>query len=174
MKTTTLILATLALTCGALAQEKKEHTKAALESLMERMHDARAAGRLDEARELAEQAKRLRTEQGGHEDMKKPGQHPEGGRPPEAERMEHVMQAVQHLRAAGLHEQARGVEEMARHMRQEMEEQMKRQQAEAREREGKPHSGMKVEAEVAELRQQMRKMAEQIEMLQAELKKRGQ
>ena len=166
MKTTTFILAVLTFTCGAFAEEKKENPKASLQNLMERIHDAKAAGRLDEARELSGQAERMQAELRKHEGTKKPEKHLDR-KGPDAERMEHVMQAIQHLHAAGLHEPAEGIEQMAQHMRREMEERMRREHAEGRPSEGKPH------AELEEIRQQMRRMAEQIERLQAELKKRA-
>jgi hypothetical protein len=179
MKTTTLILAVLTFTFGVFAQEKKENPKAALQNLMERARDAKAAGRLDEARELAAKAEHMQAEMREREGMKKPEKHvemkgPMPGHGPEAERMEHVMQAIQHLHAAGLHEPAKGIEEIAQHLRREMEERMHRENAEAREREERQHGEMKARAELEEMRQQMRRMAEQIEKLQAEIKKRGE
>lgn len=178
MKTTVLILAALIFTCEAFAQEKNENPKAMLQHLLERAKDAKAAGRIDEAKELAAQAERIQAELREHEGMKKPEKHldkkgPMPGKGPEAERMEHVMQAIQHLHAAGLHEPAKGIEEIAHHLRREIEERMKHEQAEAREREGKHHGEMKPHAELEAMQQQIRKMAEQIEMLQAELKKRA-
>lgn len=183
MKTITLLIAGLALVCaGATAQETKENPKQELQRLMERARDAKAAGRIDEARELSEQAEKLQRELHEHEG-KKPERHAEkhmdkhpgkdmpppfkGG--PEAERLQHVMQAVEHLHAAGLHEPAKGIEEIAQHMRREMEERMRREHAEA---EGRQPGEMKAQAELDEMRQQMRRMAEMIEQLQAELRKR--
>ena len=176
MKATILILAALAFTCGTFAQEKKENPKASLQSLMERIHDAKAAGRLDEAKELSAQAERMHAELRERGGMKNQEKHvdkkaPFPGKGPEAERMEHVMQAIQHLHAAGLHEPAKGIEEIAQHLRREMEERMRREQAESREREGKRSGEMNAHAELEEMRQQMRRMAEQIEKLQSELKK---
>lgn len=179
MKTTTLILTALTFTCGAFAQENKENPKAALQSLLERARDAKAAGRIDEAKELAAQAEKLQHELQGHAGMKKPEKHLDKkgsmhGKGADVERMEHVMQAIQHLHAAGLHEPAQGIEEIAQHLRREMEERMKHEQAEAHDKEGKHPGEMKAHAELEEMRQQMRQMAEQIKMLQGELKKRGQ
>ncbi|MEZ5386338.1 MAG: hypothetical protein R3F13_12560 [Prosthecobacter sp.] len=164
-----IVALTLISTATAPAQQPKENPQKAIEELQERSRDAKAEGRLDEARERAGRAERLRSE---HEGMKRPARPFEKGgpkpeRPPEAERMEHVMQAIQHLHAAGLHEPAKGIEEIAQHMRREMEERMRHEHAEARERDGR-------HAELEEMRQQMRRMAEQIEKLQAELKKRGE
>lgn len=183
MKTTTTLIIGLALACGAIAQEAKENPKQALQSLMERARDAKAAGRHDEAKELAAQAEKLQHALQEHEG-KKPEKYAEKqlekhlgkempfpGKGPEVERLEHVMQAVQHLRAAGLNEPAQGIEQIAQHMRHEMEERMHREQAEAHAKEGKHPGEMKVHAEMEEMRQQMRKMAEKIEQLQAELKK---
>lgn len=186
MKTTTLLIITsLALACGGMAQEAKENPKQALQSLMERARDAKAAGRHDEAKELAAQAEKIQHALQEHEG-KKPEKHAEKqmekhpgkempfpGKGPEVERLQHVMQAVEHLRAAGLNEPAAGVEQIAQHMRHEMEERMHREQAEAQAKEGKHHGEMKAHAELEEMRQQMHKMAEQLEQLQAELKKRG-
>ncbi len=180
MKTTTLIIAGLALACGGFAQEAKENPKQALQSLMERARDAKAAGRLDEAKELAEQAEKLQRELQGHDGVKKPQKHPEKHpgkdmphfKGPEAERLQHIMQAVEHLHAAGLHEHAKNIEEIAQNMRRELEERMKREQAEAHGKEGKHPGEMKAHAELEEMRQQMHKMAEMIEQLQAELRKR--
>ncbi|MCB1279223.1 hypothetical protein [Prosthecobacter sp.] len=177
MKTISLLITAVTFTCVAFAQEGKENPKQALQSLMERARDAKAAGRLDEAKELAAQAERFQAELREREGMKKPEKHmdkkgPMPGKGPEAERMEHVMQAIQHLHAAGLHEPAKGIEEIAQHLRREMEERMHREQAEAREREGKNHGEMRAQAELNEMRQQMRRMAEVIEQLQAELRKR--
>lgn len=181
MKITTLLFAAFTFTWGAFAQEAKENPKQVLQSLMERARDAKAAGRFDEAKELGAQAEKLQHALQEHEG-KKPEKHaekhldkkgPMPGKGPEAERMEHVMQAIQHLHAAGLHEPAKGIEEMARHMRREMEERMHREQAEAHEREGKHAGEMKVHAQMEEMHQQMRRMAEQIEKLQAELAKRA-
>ncbi|MDZ4401859.1 hypothetical protein [Prosthecobacter sp.] len=168
MKTTTLIITGLALACGGLAQESKENPKQALQSLMERARDAKAAGRLDEAKELAEQAEKLQRELQDHDGVKKPQKHAEKHpgkdmspfKGPEAERLQHIMQAVEHLHAAGLHEPAKNIEEIAQNMRRELEERMK-------------HPGeMKAHAELEEMRQQMHRMAEMIEQLQAELRKR--
>lgn len=179
MKTTALILTALTFTCGAFAQEKKENPKATLQNLMERARDAKAAGRFEEAKELSAQAERMQSEFREREGMKKPEKPmerkgPMPGNGPEAERMGHVMQAIQHLHAAGLHEPAKGIEEIAQHLRHEMEERMHREQAEAREREERHHGEMKARGELEEMRQQMRRMAEQIEKLQAEIKKRGE
>lgn len=180
MKPITTLIIGLALACGALAQEAKENPKQALQSLMERARDAKAAGRYDEAKELAEQAEKIQRELHEHEGLKKPEKHAEkhpgkeipppfkGG--PEAGRLEHVMQAVQHLHAAGLHEPAQNIEQIAQHMRREMEERMRREQAEAHAKEGKHPGGEKIHAEMEEMRQQLRKLAEQIEQLQAKVK----
>ena len=159
-----IVALTLISTATAPAQQPKENPQKTIEELQERSRDAKAAGRLDEARELAGRAERLRSE---HEGIKRPARPfekggPKSERPPEAERMEHVMQAIQHLRAAGLHEPAKSIEEIAQHMRREMEERMRHEHAEGR------------HAEMEEMRQQMRRMAEQIEKLQAELRKRGE
>ncbi len=177
MNTTKLILTALTFTCGAFAQENKENPKAAMQGLMERAHDAKQAGRLDEAKELAARAERIQAEMREREEMKKAEKpmekkNPMPGKGPGAERMEHVMQAVQHLRAAGLNEPAQSIEQIAQHMRLEMKERILREQAEAQEKEGKHYGDMKAHAELEEMRQQMHKMAEQIEMLRAELKKR--
>lgn len=180
MKTTTLIIAGLALACGGFAQESKENPKQALENLMRQAGEAKTAGRLDEARELAAKAERLRAELQGHAGVKKPEKHMEKHpgkdmphfKGPEAERLQHIMQAVEHLQAAGLHEPAKNIEEIAQNMRRELEERMRHQQAEAHGKEGKHSGGEKPHAELEEMRQQMRKMAEQIEQLQGELRKR--
>lgn len=176
MKPITTLIIGLALACGALAQEAKENPKQALQSLMERARDAKAAGRYDEAKELAEQAEKIQRELHEHEGLKKPEKHAEkhaekhpgkempppfkGG--PEAGRLEHVMQAVQHLHAAGLHEPAQNIEQIAQRMR--------REQAEAHAKEGKHPGGEKIHAEMEEMRQQLRKLAEQVEQLQTKVK----
>lgn len=180
MKTTSLIIAGLALACGGMAQESKENPKQALQSLMERARDAKAAGRLDEAKELAAQAEKLQRELQGHDGVKKPQKHaekhPDKDMPrfkgPEAERLHHVMQAAEHLHLAGLHEPAKNIEEIAQNMRHELEERLRHQQAEAQGKEGKHPGEMKARAELEEMRQQMRQMAEMIEQLQAELRRR--
>lgn len=180
MKTSTTLIIGFALACGAIAQEAKENPKQALQSLMERARDAKAAGRFDEARELAEQAEKLQRELQGHDGVKKPQKHAEKHpgkdmphlKGPEAERLQHIMQAVEHLHAAGLHEPAKNIEETAQNMRRELEERMRHQQAEAHGKEGKHPGQMKAHAELEEMRQQMRRMAEMIEQLQAELRKR--
>ena len=177
---TTLILAAFTFSCGALAQEAMENPKQVLQSLMERARDAKASGRFDEAKELAEQAEKLQRELHEREGVKKPEQHGEKHpgkatphfKGPEAERLQHIMQAVEHLHMAGLHEPAKHIEEIAQNMRRELEERLRREQAEAHGKEGMHPGEMKVPAELEEMRQQMRKMAEQIEMLQGELKKR--
>jgi hypothetical protein len=178
MKTTPLIIAGLALACGGFAQDSKENPKQVLQNLMERARDAKAAGRLDEAKELAEQAEKLQRELQGHDGVKKPQKHAEKHpgkdmphfKGPEAERLRHIMQAVEHLHAAGLHEPAKSIEEIAQNMRRELEERLRHQQAEAQD--GKHSGEMKAHAELEEMRQQMRRMAEMIEQLQAELRKR--
>jgi hypothetical protein len=180
MKTTTTLIAGLALACGGFAQNAKENPKQVLENLMRQAGEAKAAGRLDEARELGAKAERLRDELQGREGMKKPEKHTEKHpgkemphfKGPEAERLHHIMQAAEHLHMAGLHEPAKNIEEMGQHLRRELEERMKREQAEAHGKEGKRMGGEKPQAELEEMRQQMRKMAEMIEQLQVELKKR--
>lgn len=174
MKIATMLIASLALVCGGvIAQEAKENAKPELQSLMERARDAKAAGRFDEAKELAAQAEKLQHAMQEHEG-KKPEKHAEkrmekhpGKEPPthakgnpQAERLHHVMEAAEHLHAAGLHEPAKNIEEIAQHMRHEMEAHAKQE------------GEMKHHAELNEMRQQMHRMAEQIERLQAELKKR--
>ena len=184
MKTTTILIAGLAFACGGFAQETKENPKQVLENLMRQAGEAKAAGRLDEARELAAKAERLRDELQGREGMKKPekhaekqpGKHPGKEMPhfkgPEAERLHHIMQAAEHLHMAGLHEPAKNIEEMGHNLRRELEERMKREQAEAHGKEGNHPGEMKAHAEMEEMRQQMRMMAEKIEQLQNELKRR--
>lgn len=181
MKMLTTLIAGLALACGGLAQDAKENPKQALENLMRQAGEAKAAGRIDEARELAAKAERLRDELQAHEGMKKPEKHAEKhvGKEmahfkagPEGERLQHIMQAAEHLHMAGLHEPAKNIEEMGHNLRREVEERMKREQAEAHGKEGKHPGGEKAHAEMEEMRQQMHKMAEMIEQLQAELKKR--
>lgn len=178
MKTILPLIVVLSFTGTGFAQEPKSNPKQAIEHLMERARDARAAGRADEAKELAAQAEKLQHAMREHEGARRPEKHPEGhgpmpGKHPEAERMEHVMQAVQHLHAAGLHKPAEEIEGIARNMRREIEERMKHEQAEARGREGHRNDG-KPHPEMEEMRQQMRRMAEQIEKLQMEMKKRGE
>ena len=181
MKTLTTLIAGLALACGGFAQETKENPKQVLENLMRQAGEAKAAGRMDEAKELAAKAERLRDELQGREGMKKPEKHVEKHpgkemphfKGPEAERLHHIMQAAEHLHMAGLHEPAKDIEEMGHNRRRELEERMKREHAEAHGKEGKRPDGEKPHAELEEMRQQMRKMAEMIEQLQAELKKRG-
>ena len=176
MKTTTLIIAGLALACGGYAQEAKENPQQVVEKLMHQAREAKEAGRLDEAQKLHAEAEKMMAALHGKETVKQTEKHPEGGKfagkGPEAERLQHIMQAVEHLRAAGLHEPAKNIEEIAQNMRRELEERMKHQQAEAHGKEGKQPGGEKPHAELEEMRQQMHKMAEQIEQLQAELKKR--
>lgn len=180
MKTLTTLVAGLALACGGFAQDAKENSRQALESLVRQAGEAKAAGRFDEARELAARAERLRDElHEGGDGEKKHGKlaekHPAREMPhfkvPEAERLHHVMQAVEHLHMAGLHEPAKNIEEIAQNMRREIEERMKREQAEAHGRADKHPGDEKPGAELEEMRQQMRRMAEMIEQLQNELKK---
>lgn len=185
MKTLTTFIVGLALAGGGIAQEAKENPKQVLENLMRQAAEAKTAGRIDEARELAAKAERLRDELQGHEGMKKPEKHAEKhmDKHPgkdmahfkaglEGERLQHIMQAAEHLHMAGLHEPAKNIEEMGHNLRRELEERMKREQAEAHGKEGKHPGGEKPHAEMEEMRQQMRKMAEMIEQLQNELKKR--
>lgn len=170
MKTTIIIMIGLALACGGYAQDGKSNPKEEAEKLMHRALEAKEAGRIEEAKKLHEQVERMRQE------MKKSVEHPGGGKltgkGPQGERLQHIMQAVEHLNAAGLHEPARDIARIAENMRRELEEHMKREQVEAREREARNHPEMKVHAELEEMRHQMHKMAEQIEQLRAELKKR--
>lgn len=175
MKTITTLIITIALASGGFAQEAKENPKKVLENLMRQAGEAKSAGRMDEARELAAKAERLRDELQGHEGMKRPEKHAEKhpGKEmvhfktgPEGERLQHIMQAVEHLHMAGLHEPAKNIEEIGHNLRRELEERMKREQAEAHGKEGN-HSG-----EMEEMRQQLRMMAEKIEHLQNELKER--
>jgi len=170
MKTTKLIMISLALACGGYAQDGKSTPKEEAEKLMHRELEAKEAGRIEEAKKLHEQVERMRQE------MKKSVEHPGGGKltgkGPQGERLQHIMQAVEHLNAAGLHEPARDIAQIAQNMRRELEEHMKREQAEAREKEARNHPEMKAHAELEEMRHQMHKMAEQIEQLRAELKKR--
>ena len=170
MKTTIFIMIGLALACGGYAQDGKSNPKEEAEKLMHRALEAKEAGRIEEAKKLHEQVERMRQE------MKKSVEHPGGGKltgtGPQGERLQHIMQAVEHLNAAGLHEPARDIARIAENMRRELEEHMKREQVEAREREARNHPEMKVHAELEEMRHQMHKMAEQIEQLRAELKKR--
>lgn len=180
MKTLTLTtLTTLALLAGiASAEEAKQHPKEEAARLMERARDAKAAGRPDEARELAQQAERIQAELREREGAKKPGPHPDKHLPPhakgpEAERLRHIMQALEHLHAAGLHEPARHVEEIAHNMRREIEERMKHEHAAAQKTKEKHAQKSKDHAELEEMRQQMRRMAEQIEQLRAELHKKA-
>jgi len=180
MKTLTTLIAGLALACGGFAQDAKENPKQVLENLMRQAGEAKSAGRLDEARELAARAERLRDELQGRAGMKKPGKHAEKHpgkemphfKGPEAERLHHIMQAAEHLHMAGLHEPAKNIEEIGHNMRRELEERMKREQAGAHGKEGKHPDGEKPHAELEEMRQQMRMMAERIEQLQNELTKR--
>ena len=170
MKITKFIMISLALACGGYAQDGKSNPREEAEKLMHRALEAKEAGRIEEAKKLHEQIERIRQE------MKKPVEHPGGGKltgkGPQGERLQHIMQAVEHLNAAGLHEPARDIAQIAQNMRRELEEHMKREQAEVREREARNHPEMKVHAELEEMRHQMHKMAEQIEQLRAELKKR--
>ena len=205
MKPTILILTFLASTCGLIsAQEAQGNPKQAFEQLMEKARDAKNAGRIDEARELAEKAEKLRREM--HElRMKKAHEGMNPGKPDEKHakhppmksagpgpgRFEHVMQAVHHLHAAGMHDVAENLQRMAESMRHEMQEHMKREHAaaqahkkpmlEAKPAPQKKHAPDKPPAEqvkkpaapnpeLEELRQQMRRMQEQIEKLGAELK----
>ncbi len=171
MKTTTLIIVGLALACGGYAQDGKNNPREKAERLMHRALEAKEAGRMEEAKKLHEQVERMRME------MKKSGEHAGGGKlaskVPQADRLQHIMQAVEHLNAAGLHEPARDIAQIAQNLRRELEEHMKREQAEAHEREARHHPEMKARAELEEMRQQMHKMAEQIEQLRMELKKRA-
>lgn len=175
MKTTTLIITLLTFASVALAQDERENPKHVIEMMMHKANEAKQAGRMEEAQKIHAEAERMMAQLKGREAEAKSEKHPgKGG--PEGERLRHVMEAVEHLKAAGLHEPAKSIEEIAQHMRREMEEHMKRQQAEAqhREKEGKAPSDAKPQAELEELRQQMRRMAAQLEQLQGELKKRAQ
>jgi hypothetical protein len=173
MKTPAL-LTSLALLAGvAFGEETKIHPKEEAARLMERARDAKAAGRHDEARELAEKAEhvvRVRREREiAPKDAGKPvTPHAKG---PEAERLRHVAQALEHLHAAGLHEPARHVEEIAHQLRREMEERTQRESVAARNTH--PDQSPLPQAELEELRRQMRRMAEQIEHLQAEMQKKS-
>ncbi len=171
MKTTIFIMIGLALACGGYAQDGKSNPKEEAEKLMHRALEAKEAGRIEEAKKLHEQVERMRQE------MKKSVGHAGGGKltgkGPQGERLQHIMQAVEHLNAAGLHEPARDIAQIAQNMRRELEEHMRREQAEAREKEARNHPEMKAHAELDEMRHQMHKMAEQIEQLRAELKKRS-
>lgn len=191
MKSTTLILAAVAATSGLIhAQEAKPHPKQAFEQLMERAKDAKNAGRTDEASELAAQAEKLRHEmhelrmqkkpEGSPELKKEPKHHKEAPpahsadkvpmKGPEAERLHHIMQAVEHLNAAGLKEPAHHIAQMAQNMRREMEERMKHEHAQ-KAATAAPAKHHVPQAELEELRQQLRKMQEHIDLLAAELKK---
>ncbi len=175
MKPTALIIALLTFASAAVAQEAKENPKHVIEMMMHKANEAKQAGRMEEAQKIHAEAERMIAQLKGREAEVKSEKHPgKGG--PEGERLRHVMEAVEHLKAAGLHEPAKSIEEIAQHMRREMEEHMKRQQAEAqhREKEGKAPSDARPQAELEELRQQMRRMAAQLEQLQGELKKRAQ
>lgn len=109
---------------------------------------------------------------------------------PGPERFEHVMQAVQHLHAAGMHDVAENLQRMAESMRHAMQEHMKHEHAAAQKKpmleakpapqkkpapDKKPGEQVKKPAapnpEIEELRQQMRRLQEQVEKLGAELKK---
>lgn len=172
MKTTTLILSLFTLLGTCLAQDAKENPKQAIEKLMQKASEAKQAGRMDEAKKLHAEAERMMAQMKGKEAEGKPEKHPvKSG--PEAERLSHIMEALGHLKAAGLRDQAKSIEEIAQQTRREMAEQMKLQQAEAqhKEKEAKAPGDAKSHAELEELRQQMRKMAKQIEQLQGELKK---
>lgn len=178
----TILLTTLAvavLTSGtAFSQEGKPNPKEAIAKLMERAQDAKAAGRLDEARELASQAERIQHELREQAAKKQPDGPPgkkgaPQGKGPEGERLQHVMQAVEHLHAAGLHEPAKNIEEIARHLKQELEERMKHEHAAVKSKQEGGAEKHKQHAELEELRQQMRRMAEQLEQIQGELKKRA-
>ncbi|MBL9133610.1 MAG: hypothetical protein JNG86_20540 [Verrucomicrobiaceae bacterium] len=181
MKTTITFIISLAVVCGGFAQTAGDNPKQKLHTLLERAHDARAAGRLDEAKELSAQADHLRKELQSHVGIKEARKEPEkhGGKTPPyfkgaaAERLQHIMQAVEHLKAAGLHEPAKNIEEIAQNLRRELQEHMQRQQAAAHADKGKRPGETKAHAELEELRQQMRRMAEQIEQLQAALKKQA-
>jgi HAMP domain-containing protein len=181
MKTSFLIIASFAIACVGFAQDAKENPKESVERLRQQAGAAKEAGRMEEAQKLHEAAERLMAElrdkapgkkmekapEGMMKMEKKPGFKPGN---PEQERLQHVMQAVEHLRAAGLKEPAQSIEQIAQHMRHEMEERMKQQQMA---REGKPESGPNRQAELDEMRQQIRQLAEQIEKLRMELKNRA-
>jgi hypothetical protein len=139
---------------------------------------------------------RMKKPQQGPPDKKPDAKHaqhlPMKGAGPGPERFEHVMQAVHHLHAAGMHDVAENLQRMAESMRHEMQEHMKRDHAaaqahkkpmlEAKPAPQKKHAPDKHPAEqvkkpaapnpeLEELRQQMRRMQEQIEKLGGELKK---
>lgn len=178
MKTILVAFANVTLVCGALAQDGKEHPKQEIQQLIERARDAKTAGRFDEANELAAQAARLQAELHAREGTKPPMNHPDKaphpfGKGPEAERLWHIVQAVEHLHSAGLREQARGIEQIAQQVRAEIEERMKREHAEASDKGKSQGRDVRAGAELEEMRQQMRRMAEQIEQLQAALKQQG-
>lgn len=92
---------------------------------------------------------------------------------PEGERLHHVVEAIEHLRAAGLHEPAKGIEEIARNLHREMEERAKREHAKELGKEPEHPMAARVHAEMDEMRQQIRKLAEQVEQLHKELKGRA-
>jgi hypothetical protein len=179
MKTTYLILTVLAAAGGLIsAQEAEGNPKQAYEQLMDRARDAKSAGRHEEARELAGKAEKLLHEMnerrvnktdGGEKHAKKA---PMKDAAPGPERLEHLKQAVQHLHAAGMHDVADKLQKMGENMRQSMHEQPKHDHDAKPQK--KPMQEMKpgmTHPQIEELRQQMRRMQEQIEKLGAELKK---
>ena len=197
MKPTILILTVLAAAGGLIsAQEAQGNPKQAFEQLMEKARDAKSAGRFDEARELAEKAEKLRHEmhelrlKNAHEGEKHAKHPPMKSAGPGPERFEHVMQAVQHLHAAGMHDVAENLQRIAESMRHAMQEHLKHEHVAAQKKpmleakpapqkkpapDKKPGEQVKKPAapnpELEELRQQMRRMQEQIEKLGGELKK---
>jgi len=166
MKAIPLIIAASALTCGAFIRgQEEENPKRHIEQLMRKSREAKEAGRFEEAQKLHAEAERIMAGLRGREGKM--------AAPQEAERLRHMLEAVGQLHAAGMHEQAEAIEQAARNLRRELEEQEKRRRAAEPSHKDGSAGEKRLHAELDEMRRQMRKMAEQIEQIQAELKKRG-
>ena len=127
------------------APQKEEHDKAA--GVRREIEELQKAGKHEEAERLAKKVS------GGGPG----GPHAEG-----AERLQHLLQAVEHLRAAGLHDPAASLEGVAR----EMKENLGRNGA-LPVPGGKPHPGSS--ADGGDVRAQMQKLAHSVEELRAQV-----
>ena len=192
MKSAALFLTAMVLAChGTATGDEKKNPKQYVEELLHKSREAKEAGRPEESQKLHEQAERFMAEMKKREEIKKPqskegekhketvntekGGKTEGakfvGKGPEMEKLHHLSQAAEHLHVADMHEQAEDLDHAVMNMKREIEERMKREQAEVNAR--KEHGGETPRAEIEEMRRQMRKIAEQIERLQDELKRRN-
>lgn len=100
MRTTLSILSALAFVAAVNADEPKRLESTEAQNLMKRAQEAKAAGRYDEARELAEKARSI-AEKHRPGDKGKPGMDKERG-----ERFEKARHEIEELHRAGKHEEA--------------------------------------------------------------------